>query len=393
MQSPHVVGESWETCLLEPAGVDTSCLICYDVMVAPTTACSRGHTLCFECLQSYLESRRKLADELSDDSVVTCPGGCGEIVDDANVKPAEAKAAEIGALPAKCRHEQLGCKWRGNFRQLVDPHLAVDCLYETVPCPYKALGCNVSVRRGELEAHLASASLRHIELTGRSIGQLQRTVAGLESTVSSLDEQLEISKLRLGGNVPQLLALEQIGSATLQTNVQKFLGMYKLDETTRINDLPLWVHMEDDELCLAGNRETSRWHAQPRAEAGLNQGFIYAARADHGQIYSPVSLTSDTQWLAYTGNVDTGEHAWQPGQVRCVAWDLAQTSLRRAVSSCVVLDGELPVEAHGAVRDYLGVYWRRDDDLMGGRHVYIHSSRPTQMMWFARHGSPSYTGW
>lgn len=281
----------WETCLLEPPTDDATCIVCYDVMIDPMQACSNGHMACAECFDAHLASP----------AGGKCPGGCGEAIDRQSLEPATKLAAKIASLAARCKNAHTcgngegaasegtageeQCGWTGRFTELL-PHLRSTCPLELVDCPYARLGCREPVRRRDLEAHLGRAALRHMELASSTIASLSGTVATLESTVQTLQEQVGLARQQLSGAVPKLIEIKRNealeGAATLPEETEAFLGLYRLDEGARVNDMPLWVHCEDPRRCIAFNKEHSFWHAQRRSEAGrrdgMGRGWRHSAR-------------------------------------------------------------------------------------------------------------------
>ena len=94
--------------------------------------------------------------------------------------------------------------------------------------------------------------------------------------------------------------------------------MYQLDEAALVNGMPVWLHCEFPERCLAYNTELSRWHAQERARAGEARGYMYCSmpvvrmvgRAGRAGVAASPHLEG-APWHAYTGNAATGEHSWR----------------------------------------------------------------------------------
>jgi len=393
----------WEACLSSPPEDDVTCVICYDLMVEPRTACTNGHSACSECYDAHFASP----------SGSKCPSGCGELIQRGNLTPVQGIEEKIAGLESRCKHargpgeaaaEGEHCTWTGSFGSLLE-HLQKVCPFETVECPYAQLGCTEPIRRRDLEAHLSASALRHMELAGSTIASLSSTVATLSGTVHTLQEQVGLSRMQLSGAVPRLLELElnpSIDSAvTLPDETRAFLGLYKLDEGTRVNEMPLWVHCEDGRRCIAFNREHSFWHAQRRSEAGEARGFVYR-RSGGGAAPSP--HPTDSPWLAYTGNAFTGEHSWLEDGVRCVVWEAAERPrpTTSVFATKLTLGGSLPPGMHTGARRCMGDYRRRDErgdgcELSNGRHTYVKVDDPAMMLWFARwpHEATAdqYTGW
>mmetsp|Transcript_10778 Transcript_10778/g.27706 ORF Transcript_10778/g.27706 Transcript_10778/m.27706 type:complete len:551 (+) Transcript_10778:90-1742(+) len=420
----HAPEGGWDSCLLEPAPDDTICMICYDVMDDPHSACSNSHHACRECFEAHLNSP----------AGTKCPGGCGEAVRREGLTKcgrSVAAGVQISKLRACCKHardvvqraERISpptdrngrssyCDWTGTFGELQN-HLTSKCPLEFVECPYAQLGCPKPVRRRDLEAHLARATMEHMQLASSRIASLSSTVATLSSTVHTLQEQVCLTRLQMAGAAPQLLELEcntamfegrgVAAQADMPNETKSFLGLYKLDETKRVNGMPMWIHCEDSRRCIAFNREHHFWHAQRTSEAGEARGFLYR-RSGEGSAPSPHA--TDSPWLAYTGNAFTGDHSWLEDGVQCVAWqpEGQPTTTTKTFATTVTLGGHLPPGMHTGARRCMGTFRRRDGpgavaggELVNGRHAYVKVDDSAMMMWFARwaHGATAdqYTGW
>ena len=387
----------WETCLEATTDENITCVICYDVMIRPRTACKNGHSACEECLDLHLDSP----------AGGKCPGGCGEAITRSTLRQLSDVEKKICQLPAKCKYARSQvkdgeehCAWTGVFGDLLE-HLQTDCDFEHVECPYAKLGCTELVRRRDHEMHLRKATLRHMELHVTSVATLNSTVASLSAQVQALQERMELARMR----APPLLELElnpAMTTASLPDETQAFLGLYKLDESKLINGRPMWLHCEDARRCIAFNHEHGFWHAQRRNEAGEARGFIYR-RSGGASTLSP--HPNDSPWLAYTGNAFTGEHSWLEDGVRCVVWTPEEEPCASsAFATSLVLSGTLPQGLHSDACRCFGNYRRRDErgdgcQLVNGRHTYVKMDDPGMgmMLWFARWPDDAtadqYTGW
>ena len=92
----------------------------------------------------------------------------------------------------------------------------------------------------------------------------------------------------------------------------------------------------------------------------------------------------------YTGDMSTGEHTWQKGAVRCVVWETGRPiATHHTIATTVEIYGTIPTDALEPAlvidaKRFLGVYRRREDHMVNGRHVYVNVHDEQKMMWFAK---------
>ena len=92
----------------------------------------------------------------------------------------------------------------------------------------------------------------------------------------------------------------------------------------------------------------------------------------------------------YTGDMSTGQHTWQKGAVRCVVWETGRPiATHRTIATTVEICGTIPTDALEPAlvidaKRFLGVYRRREDHMVNGRHVYVNVHDEQKMMWFAK---------
>ena len=60
----------------------------------------------------------------------------------------------------KCKHAHRGCKALMSFEKR-DQHVANDCLYETIACPFSTVGCTERMMRKEIEHHEETMMKQH----------------------------------------------------------------------------------------------------------------------------------------------------------------------------------------------------------------------------------------
>ena len=88
--------------------------------------------------------------------------------------------------------------------------------------------------------------------------------------------------------------------------------------------------------------------------------------------------------------MSTGEHTWQKGAVRCVVWETGRPiATHRTIATTVEICGTIPTDALEPAlvidaKRFLGVYRRREDHMVNGRHVYVNVHDEQKMMWFAK---------
>ncbi|XP_065899595.1 TNF receptor-associated factor 2-like isoform X2 [Dysidea avara] len=73
--------------------------------------------------------------------------------------PDHAIKREINRLLVKCHNYEMGCEWKGLFKDLIDQHLT-SCQYITVEC--RNTGCGDRVLLSKLEDHLKNTCLQRL---------------------------------------------------------------------------------------------------------------------------------------------------------------------------------------------------------------------------------------
>ncbi|XP_065885202.1 TNF receptor-associated factor 2-like [Dysidea avara] len=73
--------------------------------------------------------------------------------------PDNAIKKEIDRLLVKCDNHEMGCEWKGLFKDLIDQHLS-SCQYITVEC--RNTGCGDRVLQSKLENHLNNECLQRL---------------------------------------------------------------------------------------------------------------------------------------------------------------------------------------------------------------------------------------
>lgn len=108
---------------------------------------------------------------------VPCPNACCE----------EAVSAHALRLhDAECPHKLLpcsrGCGIRVPRGAMAD-HVAGDCDWTPVVCPFRALGCTAPLRRGDLDAHLVADQSAHLLLAAKRLARQDSDLAALRKAV------------------------------------------------------------------------------------------------------------------------------------------------------------------------------------------------------------------
>lgn len=83
-------------------------------------------------------------------------------------------AHRISTLPVKCDNVERGCVWIGDLGQL-DTHL-LSCPQQKTNCPYKRLGCNMTLPRNEMDHHDELYAYKHLHLAMQYIERLDGCV-------------------------------------------------------------------------------------------------------------------------------------------------------------------------------------------------------------------------
>ncbi len=140
-----------------------------------------NHVFCKFCIERWLHSKG------------TCPV-CRKDVKTEDAKPACDIAAKISGLIVKCN---LGeCKWTGKLADYHKKHLAEDCSFAEVDCPY---GCDKKVERRGLEAHYQVCEFRDpekVKQARRELESLRRDNDALRAVVQRQNEALVSHKAK-----------------------------------------------------------------------------------------------------------------------------------------------------------------------------------------------------
>ena len=86
----------------------------------------------------------------------------------------------------ECTHARLGCTAVIPFDMRAQ-HVANDCLYEVVDCPFSSVGCNGRMMRKDIDSHEEAAMKQHNRLLSLNIQSLQQKAVEQEGSIQSLN--------------------------------------------------------------------------------------------------------------------------------------------------------------------------------------------------------------
>ena len=89
-----------------------------------------------------------------------------------------------------CTHTHLGCK-AVMCADMLEEHLADDCMYETVACPFSTVGCDEWMMRKDIDSHEEAAAKQHNRLMLKDIQSLRTTVEEQEEKAVEQDETIQ----------------------------------------------------------------------------------------------------------------------------------------------------------------------------------------------------------
>ena len=89
-----------------------------------------------------------------------------------------------------CTHTHLGCK-AVMCAEMLEEHLADDCMYETVACPFSTVGCDEWMMRKDIDSHEEAAAKQHNRLMLKDIQSLRKTVEEQEEKAVEQDETIQ----------------------------------------------------------------------------------------------------------------------------------------------------------------------------------------------------------
>jgi hypothetical protein len=112
-------------------------------------------------------------------------------------------SSDCQMTPVKCTNNE--CTATGITRSTLKNHIANECLYSTIFCPFSKFNfCNEKVVRGELENHLKEFAIDHMKM---SLNMLEKGEAEKIKLLNMIDE-LQKEKLDLELGVEQLSELK-----------------------------------------------------------------------------------------------------------------------------------------------------------------------------------------
>ncbi|XP_065899609.1 TNF receptor-associated factor 2-like isoform X1 [Dysidea avara] len=117
------------------------CYYCRLVLKDPIQTSETGQRFCKECFKEAVRNHIDGVDEHD------------------KPWPDHAIQKEINNLKVSCHNHQMGCGWKGLFKDLMDQHLS-NCQYITVEC--RNTGCGDRVLLSKLEDHLKNECLQRL---------------------------------------------------------------------------------------------------------------------------------------------------------------------------------------------------------------------------------------
>ncbi|XP_065899573.1 TNF receptor-associated factor 2-like isoform X2 [Dysidea avara] len=121
------------------------CSYCRLILKDPMQTSQTGQRYCKECFEDATRTSNSDMEVTVDTNDMPWPD--------------HAIKREINKLLVKCHNHEMGCEWKGLFKDLIDQHLS-SCQYITVECRYT--GCGDRVLLSKLEDHLKNECLQRL---------------------------------------------------------------------------------------------------------------------------------------------------------------------------------------------------------------------------------------
>ena len=170
--------------------LETECLICKQVLREPYQADCCGKSYCHQCIVGYKSTNQPCLE---------CGSKAFTLFHNKGLQKT------IYGLCVYCTYKNLGCEWTGELKEL-DDHLNVHpratkaldgCQFVIIDCPMSFAGCQVSLQRKDMQAHLTEmeTSIDH-QLRGAEIQHYtQDKIQHLEQQLQSIMEEMKRMKM------------------------------------------------------------------------------------------------------------------------------------------------------------------------------------------------------
>ena len=118
---------------------------------------------------------------------VVCRLGCGEVIKRIDVTEHEESIC--------CKRGKVPCTNAGCTDVIPAPllaaHKADDCLYQTVECPFKSVGCTERLLRKDIKNHTDTMANQHMLMMLQDNRSLRQNNQSLQQKVSELEQSIK----------------------------------------------------------------------------------------------------------------------------------------------------------------------------------------------------------
>ncbi|KAL9954684.1 hypothetical protein ACROYT_G042252 [Oculina patagonica] len=133
----------------------------------------------------------------------------------------------------ECKKYQVKCPYGCGAimqREKLPHHTGEGCALAEIVCPYYTMGCNVMVKREQLESHLDAAARRHLDLACVKLNtnqeEFKETTRKLESKIEALEEKLDSQKQLTAKLDGEVLKLKE-KSPPYMWKIERFSDMFR----------------------------------------------------------------------------------------------------------------------------------------------------------------------
>ncbi|CAF1012763.1 unnamed protein product [Rotaria sordida] len=241
------------------------CSFCHHLLVDPKVI-TCGHRYCSLCLKKIIKN---------DESTICIVDNCSQIIMNDGIYKDFGIENDLKRLTdIICNNKSNGCSWQGNYMSYKE-HLQIctfqriqceycsitftnQVLYEQhyricpkalVSCPLKKFGCDTQIRREDLEDHILSSSVEHLQILADICSSFQNQSIttnlqplSIHTIPTSISENLDVKSLQ-NELIKQTQMIEQLRLE--QKSLQSMLIKRERDLTRVSVDLQLFK----GELC------------------------------------------------------------------------------------------------------------------------------------------------
>ena len=170
--------------------LETKCLICKQVLREPYQAGCCGKSYCHQCIERHKSAHQPCLE---------CGSKAFTLFHNKGLQKT------IYGLSVHCTYKNKGCEWTGELKEL-DNHLNIHppatkalegCQFVVINCPMSFAGCQISLQRKDMKAHLTESgtAIDHQLRGAEKQHYTQDKIEHIEQQLQSLLEEMKRMKL------------------------------------------------------------------------------------------------------------------------------------------------------------------------------------------------------